>query len=74
MRFNQMWEKLVAKKPNLTEPHAEVTIKAEQFKSLLWKFYENGYDESTQDSADSRRDSSESANFFDDLFGGFGSR
>lgn len=71
MRFNQMWEKLVAKKPNLTDPNAEVTIKAEQFKSLLWKFYENGYDESKRDSADSSQRRGGSTSIFDEIFGGF---
>jgi len=61
MSFEELWLKMVEKKPLLADPKATVTINTEVFKTLLRQAHEKGL-------AQGRSEPS----LFDSIFGNFG--
>lgn len=57
MTFDEIWESLVRKKPDLDRPHAKAEFTSGALKRLLRQVYEQG------------QKSSDATNLFGDLFG-----
>lgn len=42
MKFSDLWDSLIKKKPDLSDDNATVTIKSSALKKLLYQSYEQG--------------------------------